>query len=186
MLILKDLAVVTATRQEWQGIAAAINHYMSANDFIVPFNRMVSELEMVFTFLQSRLQPYLALTEQEIFDTQFDPLNQQYQETYLDSVSKPRHAADACYEAYLLLVPMREMKTGYPPVRHVLARLDYMVDKYVTNDAWLVMHIDAAIRRLSKFFNEVAALKKVDSEDAFGIYHSLMERIRLYLGLLLV
>jgi hypothetical protein len=184
MILLKDLAVITATRQEWLDIAASIRRYIATPDFSAGFDAVVETLLRCYSFTDTLLQPFVAIADAGRFAEQFDVLNGEYQQSYLNSLSEARHAADACFEHYLLLSQGKECKTGYPPLKHSFARLDYMVDKYVTNDAWLVMHIDSVIRRLSRFLNEVAELKKVDSDDALALYAGLINSVRVYQVLL--
>jgi hypothetical protein len=184
MILLKDLSAITATRREWLDIAASIRRCISAPDFCAGFAAVVETLLPCYTFIDAMLQPFVDIADASRFAQEFDERNQAYQQTYLNSLSEARHAADACFEHYLLLAQDKTCKTGYPPLQHSFARLDYMVDKYVTNDAWLVMHIDSVIRRLSRFLNEVAELKKVDSDDALALYQGLMNSIRAYQSLL--
>ncbi len=184
LTILNELAKVCATWCEWLAIADIVELHIRDAEFCAQYRRMLGELESCYRFTENLLAPFIALATQQHFDEAFDPLHGSYQQRYLLEASTPRHAADRAYEVFLGLLQRKEFKTTYPLLKRTFDRLDYFVDKYVTNDAWLVMSIDAILKRLSRFLLEVADLKKMDAEEAFQVYLALMASIARLLDLM--
>ncbi|MFT3931159.1 MAG: hypothetical protein QM709_12775 [Spongiibacteraceae bacterium] len=183
LTLLNELAKVTATQREWLSIAEVIQSQIGDDGFLEPYRRMEGELMQCYRFIEKLFEPFLAISKLDQFDSVFVSLSENYQKSYLIDLSKPRHAADRAYEVFLGLLQRKEFKTGYPLLKRTFDRLDYFVDKYVTNDAWLVMSIDSMLRRLSRFLHDIADLRKVDREEAFLVYRSLMISVEHYLEL---
>ena len=183
LTILNELAKVVATRCEWLAIGDIVNQHIRDAEFIAQYRRMGAELAQCYDFIENLLAPFVALATPEKFELAFARLHDDYQKSYLIEASKPRHAADRAYEVFLGLSQRKEFKTSYPLLKRTFDRLDYFVDKYVTNDAWLVMGIETMLKRLSRFLYEVADLKKIDREEAFMVYRALMVSIECFLGL---
>ncbi len=184
LIILSELAKVTAIQSECDAIAAIVDQHIGNAEFVGPFHRMIDEINECFRFVEEKFAPFIALSTQREFDEFFDTLSASYQKSYLSEVSKPRHMADRAFELSIVVMQRKEFKTSYPLLKRTFDRLDYLLDKYVTNDAWLVMSIDSMLRRMSRFLNEVAELKKFDGEESFLTYHTLMLGIGRYLTLL--
>lgn len=184
LTILNELAKVVATQHEWLAIADILNQLIRDAEFIEQYQRMGAELAQCYRFIENLFAPFVALTTQEKFEQAFVQLHDDYQKNYLLAASKPRHAADRSYEVCLGLLQRKESKTSYPLLKRTFDRLDYFVDKYVTNDTWLVMSIETVLKRLSRFLNEVADLYKGDREEAFLVYRALMIGIERFISLI--
>lgn len=184
LILLKELAHVTASQSEWLNIASVVNQQIRNEEFSALFNRMVDEFLHGYRFVVETLQPFIELVDADEFATQFATLSSVYQKNYLLQASRPRHHADRAFELYLQLQQRRELKTGYPLLKRTFERLDYMVDKYVTNDAWLVMSVETIMKRLSRFLNEIGDLIRSDADDALLAYRGLMAPTQRYLTLL--
>jgi hypothetical protein len=135
------------------------------------------------------LSPFVTLHQQVSsgeaeFDQGFDELLLAYQQSYLAEASIPRHYADEAFEHFILIQQSKEFSTGYPLLKHSFDRLDYIIDKFITNDAWLVMSIETVMKRLARWLNDVADIKKADIDDAWWMYRGLMKGIEAYLPLL--
>ena len=185
LTILNELAKVAATQCEWQAIAAILNQHIRDTEFVEQYRRMSAELAQCYRFVESILTPFVALATPEQFERAFMQLHDDYQKSYLLEASKPRHAVDRAYEVCLGLLQRKEFKTNYPLLKRTFDRLDYFVDKYVTNDTWLVMSIETVLKRLSRFLYEVADLYKGDREEAFQVYRALMLAIERLLSLVI-
>jgi hypothetical protein len=184
LTILNELAKITATRCEWLAIAATVTLHIRNPEFSAQYQRLLDALDPCYQFTNDMLSPFTRLSTLRQFENNFANLYDDYQQGYLLAASKPRHAADQAYEIFLGLMQRREFSTTFPLLQRTFDRLDYFVDKYVTNDAWLVMSIDAILKRLSRFLHEVAELKGRDQEESFLIYNTLMQDVAPYLQLL--
>lgn len=182
LTLLNELAKVAATQCEWLSIAAVVTKHIRDAGFVAQYRRMSAELETCYRFTEAIFARFVAVATFEQFERAFDRLNDEYQQNYLFEASEPRRAADRAYEIFLGILQRKQFKTTYPLLKRTFDRLDYFVDKYVTNDAWLVMSIDAMLKRMSRFLHEVAELRKVDREEAFLVYRALMLSIERFLG----
>ncbi len=184
LTITKELASLCATASEWNALAGTINALIRKGDFHITFNRMIAELGQTYSVLLQLVQPFAELEQESAFNERFDALFEQYRGCYLHAVSRPRKHADESYEIYLLLRQMPEIRTGYPMLKRTFARLDEFIDKWVTNDAWLVMSIDTTLKMLNRLLTEIAEVKRGDSEEAFLLYNLAFTEFSEYLRLL--
>ena len=184
LTMLNELGKVVATRYEWRALSDLIAQHIRDADFRGQYQRIDAEVSYCYAFTRELFAPFLALADQAAFERDFDRVNGDYQKIHLNETSRARHAADRAFEVFLMLSQRREFKTSYPLLRRTFDRLDYFVDKYVTNDAWLVMSIDVMIRRLSRFLYEVADLKKRDADEAFSVYRGLFDAVERFVALL--
>jgi hypothetical protein len=187
--IFKELAVVTSHRAEWLDIVETVQGHIRRAEFVQTFTAMNTEVLRVYGFVASMLSPFVTLHQQvssgEVeFDQGFDELLLAYQQSYLAEASIPRHYADEAFEHFILIQQSKEFSTGYPLLKHSFDRLDYIIDKFITNDAWLVMSIETVMKRLARWLNDVADIKKADIDDAWWMYRGLMKGIEPYLPLL--
>lgn len=182
LTILNELAKITAIHCEWIAIADIVSEHVNNPEFSALYRRMLAALDPCYRFTIDTLSPFAALSTLPSFARGFEELYSDYQKKYLLEASKPRHAADQTHEVFIEIMQRREFSTTYPLLKRTFDRLDYFVDKYVNNDAWLVMSIDTILKRLSRFLNEVAELNVRDQEEAFLIYHALMQNIERYLA----
>ncbi|MDP2547101.1 MULTISPECIES: hypothetical protein [unclassified Oceanobacter] len=184
LTILKELAVVSVTRAEWLEIHRTVAGHVPGSDFSQTFEAMVQDVLKVYDFVGDILSPFVALNSVAAFEAGFDSLMATYQAGYLAEASKPRHYCDDAYEHFIEIQQSKVFNTRYPLLKHTFDRLDYIVDKFIANDAWLVMSIETVMKRLSRWLNGIAELKKSDGEDAFWVYQGLMASICDYLQLL--
>ncbi|OQK15618.1 hypothetical protein AU255_15455 [Methyloprofundus sedimenti] len=63
-------------------------------------------------------------------------------------------------------------------------RLDELIDKWVTNDAWLAMTIENLFKMLPRLLNEIAELKQKDPGDAYLIFNSAFNSFVPYLNII--
>jgi hypothetical protein len=187
--IFKELAVVTSNRAEWLDIVETVQGHIRRAEFVQTFTAMNTGVLRVYEFVATMLSPFVALyrqasTREAVFDQGFDELLAAYQQSYLVEASIPRHYADEAFEHFILIQQSKEFSTGYPLLKHAFDRLDYIVDKFITNDAWLVMSIETVMKRLARWLNEVAEIKKADIDDAWWMYRGLIKGIEPYLPLL--
>ncbi|MFK4751773.1 hypothetical protein [Oceanobacter antarcticus] len=184
LTVLKELSTVTVTQAEWLEIGRTITSHLPKPEFLQTFNAMAGEVSKVYGFVIDTLTPFIELNSEPAFVENFDSLMVSYQASYLAEASKPRHYCDEAFEHFVEIQQSKEFSTSYPLLKHTFDRLDYIMDKYIANDAWVVMSIETVMKRLSRWLNAIAELKKVDSEDAFWVYQGLMKSIAEYLQLI--
>ncbi len=182
--IIEELAGISMTVTEMAAIKVIINGQIKNPAFSEQFNNMVAELAKSYDVVIANLQPLFGLESEASFMADFDDRYSAYKACYLLEISKPRAYADEAYEHYLVLKTLRESKTRYPLLQRTFARLDELVDKWVTNDAWLAMGIDSLFKRLHNLLNEIAEIKQKDPEDAYLIYCSAVNAFVGYLDLI--
>lgn len=169
--ISKELTTLAATAGEWLSIADTVNTHLSSGDFHRYFNRMVYFLPGAYGVVLANLSPFFELRTQADFNAKFDDLHDAYQKDFLQQASRPRHYADAAYEEFLQFSLLKEYKTNYPILKRTFASLYEFLDKWVNNDAWIVMGIDVILKTLNRLFLDIASLKKQDEDDAWLVYH---------------
>jgi hypothetical protein len=182
--ILREFATISATLGESASIANTINSQIKGGDFSARFNKMFEDIGKCYDVVIENILPLSGFDSEPAFIDGFDASHAAYTECYLKEISKPRVYSDDAYEEYLLLKTMKESKTGFPLLKRSFERMDQFVDKWITNDAWLAMSIDNLFKRLQTMLNEIAALKKKDTEDAFLIYRFAFNEFAPFLTLL--
>ncbi|MFC3607438.1 hypothetical protein [Stutzerimonas tarimensis] len=168
--ILKELGNLGMTVTELSAIRQLVKTHIHNPAFLTPFDTLVDELGKCYDVLLGVFEPLVALDTEAAFLDAFDSRHEAFRASYLTQASKPRPCAENAFEAYLILKTLKESRTGYPILRRTFARLDELVDKWVTNDAWLVMHLDGALKMLNRLLIEVAELKQRDPEDAWLVF----------------
>lgn len=168
--IRKELGTLTATAYEWYGYYSIVNSKVRSGEFHRLFNKMIFELVDIYGLVTDGLAPFVAIESEEQFAASFDSLQEEYQNNFLQLASKPRHHCDAAYEEFLLFSIMKDYKTGYPLLKRTYESMDTFVDKWVTNDAWIVMSMDVVFKSLNRLLLEISTLKKQDLEDAWLVY----------------
>lgn len=176
----KELASVSNTACEWLSIAEVVNGQIPSGAFHDQFNQMIRELTGCYELVVKNLRQLGELQDEAAFADGFDSLLEAYRGYYLQEASKPRPFADEAYEIFLELSLTKEYKTGYPLLRRTFDRLNEFVDKWVTNDSWIVMSLDIVFKTMLRFLQELETLKKQDCEDAFIVYQSAMKRFLSY------
>ncbi len=184
LTVVKELASVSVTATELSTVARIINNEIAGGNFHQTFNQMIALLNTCYAIPAAHVQGFLAINDHAQFVENFDQWLASYKEDYLVAASKPRFLVDEAYELYLNLQTSKEIKTGYPLLKHCFLRLDHYIDKWINNDSWLIMNIDNFFKMLLRFNNEVAELKKKDTADAFLIYDGLRQGIQPYLQII--
>lgn len=184
MSLLKELAVLSVVRQEWRDVAAVVLGQIRKDTFVGLYQSMDSEVEKLFAFMAETLSPFVAIQSEADFVERFDALQLDYQETFLEQAGKPRYFADEAFEYFIPIQQSKEFNTGYPLLKQAFDRLDFLVDKYVANDSWILMSIDTVMKRLSRWLLELVEIKKADSEDAWRLYSGIMSSATPYVDIL--
>jgi hypothetical protein len=184
MSFLKELAVLSVVRQEWRDVAGVVLEQIRNDEFVGLYQSMDSEVEKLFVFMAETLAPFLAIHSEAEFVERFDALQKNYQETFLEQAGKPRYFADEAFEYFIPIQQSKEFNTGYPLLKQVFDRLDFLVDKYLANDSWILMSIDTLMKRLSRWLLELVEVKKTDSEDTWRLYSGIMSSAKLYVDIL--
>lgn len=184
MAVLKELASIASLRLEWSDISSSILDQISGSGFVSQYQLMDEHVLAVFSGLVGPLAAFLELSDEADFYSRFDQVAIQYQESFLNEAGKPRFDADAAYEAFIPIQQSKEFSTGYPFLKQAFDRLDFVIDKYVTNDSWLLMSIDTVFKRYSRWLNDVAQLKKMDQEDAWRVYQGVVSSMRPFIQLI--
>ncbi|TVZ38800.1 hypothetical protein P886_3182 [Alteromonadaceae bacterium 2753L.S.0a.02] len=168
--ICKELATLNATAIEWQGLSSIVNSTLPDSDFRRLYNEMIAALPGCYGVVVEALAPLTAIDSYEKFETQFDTAQQEYQQTFLQYASKPRHFTESAHEHYLELSTMKDIKTSYPLLKRTFANLYEFMDKWVTNDAWIVMSGDVVFKSTNRLLLEIVTFKKQDVDEAWLIY----------------
>lgn len=168
----EELANIIVAVTETVSVTQIIRAEIRNKEFLDQYEAIVDRLASCLDVIQQHISPFSALTSQQDFMGQYDELATAYAACYLKEISRPRALSDEAYEDYLLLQKRREFKTGFPLLKRTFERLEKLIDKWVTNDAWLAMSIDNLFKRMQRLFSEVSALKQKDPDDAFLIYQS--------------
>lgn len=183
-IIVEELANISMTLTELSAITSIINSEIKNEVFSTLFNKIVSDIDKCYETVIINIQPFIALNSEENFVNEYDQLQGVYTASYLIEVGKPRVYVENAYEAYLELKMLKESKTQFPILKRTFKRLDELIDKWITNDAWLAMYIDNLFKRLQSLLTEIAELKKKDPNDAYLIYNSAFTNFEPYFELL--
>jgi len=182
--ILKELGTINATLSELSSIASTVNAQIRNDEFSTRFNKIVNDIGKSYDVITTNFIPLSDLKSEADLINHFDDRHTAYTDNYLKEIHKPRVYADEAYEESLLLMTMKESKTNFPLLKRSYKRFDQLIDKWVSNDAWLAMSIDNLFKRLQALLNEIATLKQKDPEDAFLIYNVAFTRFSPYLELI--
>lgn len=180
----KQLASINVTLSELISITNTVNTELQNTPFGIQFNEMIEQIAQSFDVVTDNLLPLCEMASEEEFSSSYDNRHSTYKDTYLMEISKPRNYGEQAYEQYLELKTSREMKTGYPLLKRSFERFDFLIDKWINNDAWLAMSIDNLFKRLQQLLNEIGTLNTKDPADAFTIYQSAFAGFKLYIDLL--
>ena len=183
--ILRELGTINATLSELSSIATTVNGQIRSGEFNTRFNKIVEDIGKSYDVVSANFRPLSGLQSEVDLVDQFDDRHAAYTACYLKEIHKPRAYAEDAYLEHLLLKTMKESKTNFPLLKRSYERLDQLVDKWVTNDAWLAMSIDNLFKRLQTLLNEIATLKQKDPEDAFLIYNTAFTSFSPYLELII-
>lgn len=178
--IAKELTTLNATALEWQRITAIVNATLPNSPFKNRFNDMSAALNGAFAVVHSSLAKLLALDSAEAFLRDFPTIQKEYQQEFLTAASQPRRFAEATHEIYLELCQYKELKTGYPILKRTYTHLYEFMDKWVTNDAWLVMSCDVILKSSNRLLLEIAELFQQDSDEAWILYNAFFAGLKHY------
>ena len=174
LIISRELGNVCATAAELTAINQTITRYIKSESFVAVFRPMVQEIAKCYEVLIHGMDAFIKLSDELSFNQGFDNCFDHYKNSYLKEVSKPRIYSEEAYEHYLVMKGMDESKTGYPLLKRTFIRLDDLIDKWITNDAWLAMSLDNILKMLQRLLTEIAEMKRLDPEEAFMVYSSAM------------
>jgi len=130
------------------------------------------------------LSPLVELSSAEAFQDEFAPTREAYERIYQAALSEPRVNAEYTYEKYLQFRKLREVGTGYPPLKRAFSRLHDFIDKWIDNDIWLAMTIDTLLKQVQRLLAEVAEMQKSDGDAALLMYQSSIGCLQPYLQII--
>ena len=166
----KALATLNATLEYWYSFHKIVNSTMPDSEFRQLFNRMIQSLPGCYQIVVDALSPLFVINSQEAFVEEFDNFQQDYQKNFLTTASQPRHFTEVSHEYYIELAGYKELKIGYPILKRTFDNLYQFMDKWVANDAWIVMNCDVIFKTLNRLLLEIQALKKQDVDEAWLVY----------------
>ena len=184
LTIAKELSSISVTLAELSAITHIVNREIKTGDFNALFNQIAGELAQCYDVVTINLMPLSEMSSESSFTTHFDDRHAAYKMCYLKEISKPRTYSENAYEDYLVFKTFKESKTSFPLLKRTFKRFDELIDKWVTNDAWLSMNIDNLFKRLHLLLNEIAELKNRDPEEAYLIFNSAFSYFHRYLILI--
>ncbi len=182
--IYKEMATLNATATEWLQIRDIVNCTQPDGEFKSLFGEMILALTGSYNVVIETLIPFTEVTSLAQFADEFDSRQQAYQGIFLQQASKPRHFTEAAHEHYLVLSTMKEIKTTYPLLKRSFDNLYQFMDKWITNDAWLVMGCDVIFKTLNRLLLEISTYKKQDIDEAWLIYHTFTPSLKGFVELL--
>lgn len=177
--ICKELGALTTTLGEWQSIAQIINSTLPKSDFLSKFNVMHDSLLGCYQVIIDSIRPIYELNNYEAFIKDFPTISKEYQSSFLEFASKPRHFTESAHNHYIELSTLKEIKTGYPILKRTFENLYQFMDKWVTNDAWIVMGCDVILKSLNQLLIEISNFLKMDKDDAWLLFNTTSGNIRL-------
>lgn len=182
--ITKDLATISATATELAAVNQFITEEITSQDFLDQYDDMLLDIVDTYRGLQGILQPILALHARPVFNQQFGTTVDWYSDHYQPALSQPRINAEFTFQKYLQFRKRRETKTNYPLLKSAFARLHDFIDKWIDNDIWLALTIDACLKTLNRVLVDLAETQKKDSELAFIQLTSLCAGLVPYLAVI--
>lgn len=182
--IYKELGSINAAAMQWHNIAATVNKTMGGGEFKDNFNRMYSALIGLFRVVESDIGAVYQIQSIESFNEQFLTLKKDYSASFLKSASQPRQFTEAAHEEYITLSTLKEINTGYPLLKRCFSDLYQYMDKWVTNDSWLVMCADTVFKTTNRWLIDMESFFKQDPDEAWLIYECHCKHMRTLLSLL--
>lgn len=182
--ISKELAVLNATLDEWSRMADVITQVMPKGQANSLLNQMFQTLPACYQVIVEAFQPLLKINSQGTFSREFEAQQQGYQQDFLALASQPRHHAEAAHEYYIQASTYKALKTSYPILRRSFDNLYEFIDKWVTNDAWILMGSDVIFKTLNRLLLDIHHLKRQDEEEAWLIFDAAMSRFGRQISLL--
>lgn len=180
----EELASVSVTAIELLSVTRTITRFIKSAEFRQSFDGIIDEVNKSYGVLTDSFEPFLQLDSEDAFTQLFDEKHQAFKDNYLMEVSKPRRYCDNVYDDYIAMQQMKEAKTGYPLLKNTFSRLDSLYDKWISNDAYLAMSIDGALKFKNRLLAEIAETKTNDAEDAYVLFSSAFDDFRDYILLI--
>lgn len=147
------------------------------------FNAVILEFSQSFAVLYESFEPFIALDSFEKFQQQFDAALARFKEQYLLDVARPRKYCDNVYEDYVELQHMKEYKSGFPAFKRLFGRLHAVYDKWISNDCYLGLSIDGAIKQQNLLLTAIAEQKSKDEEEAWEVFATAFADFQPLIGL---
>lgn len=163
----EELASIAVTASELLSVTQTITGMIKNEAFVQLFSGFIREINKSYDVVIESFAPFYGLDSEEKFVRHFDEIHQTFKDRYLLDVSKPRKYFDNVYDVYIELQHTKEVKTGFPILKNSFSRLDAFYDKWITNDAYLAINIDGALKLQNRLLNEISELNKKDVEHAF-------------------
>lgn len=182
--LVKDLATISATAAELAAVNRLITREIDSQDFLSEYNDLLLDITDTYLGLDNILQPLLAIDSQVVFDQRFLEVVAWYRDNYQPALSQPRVNAENTFQKYLQFRKRRETKTSYPLLKSAFARLHYFIDKWIDNDIWLALTIDALLKTFNRLLSELAEAASKDPEQAFAVFTSLTGSLTPYLAII--
>ena len=180
----EELASITVTASELLSITRTITGMIKNEAFIQLFSGIVREINKSYGVVLDSFAPFYELDGEEKFVQRFNEIHQAFKGAYLLDVSKPRKYFENVYDAYIEMQHTKEIKTGFPLLKQTFSRLDEFYDKWITNDSYLTLNIDGALKLKNRLLNEIAELKQKDKEYAYINFSSALDDFRDYIALI--
>lgn len=180
----EELATISVTATELLSVTKTITGLIRAPEFTQAFSAIIAEVNQSYGVVVDSFLPFFKLDAEEKFVQLFDDTYDTFKANYLMAVSKPRKYCDNVYDAYVEMQQMKEAKTTFPILKSSFARLNTLYDKWISNDSFLSMSIDGAIKMKQRLLTEIAETKIRDSEDAYLLFSSAFDDFRSYIDLI--
>ena len=170
----EELSSVTVTATELLSVCKSFSSTVKNDEFI--------EWEKFYAVVTASFAPFYDLDCVESFVEDFDKLHQSFKENYLIDVSKPRKYCDNVYDRYIQLQQTKEAKSSFPTLKRNFQRLDALYDKWISNDNFLGLSIDAILKQKNLLLTQIADMKKKDEEDAWQVFYASFDDFCPYLN----
>jgi len=181
--VIKELATISATAVEFAAVNRIICQEIPSPDFRREYDSLITDIRATYQVVLDILQPVADITAPEAFNSQFTITYNRYKEHYQAALSEPRVYAEFTFEKYLQFRKRKEVKTSFPMLKMVFARLHDLIDKWIDNDIWLAMSIDLMLKQLNICLDHVADACKSDPEEAYALYQACTGGFSIYLGI---
>jgi hypothetical protein len=177
----EELASITVTASELLSVTRTITGLIKNQAFVQLFSGIIGEINKSYGVILDSFAPFYELDSEEKFVQRFDEIHQAFKGSYLLDVSKPHKYFENVYDAYIEMRHTKEIKTGFPLLKDTFSRLDEFYDKWITNDSYLALNIDGALKLKNRLLNEIAELKQKDEEYAYLRFASALDDFRDYI-----
>lgn len=178
----EELSSITVTATELLSICKSFSSTVKNEEFTELFNSIVSEVNQCYGVVTGSFAPFFELDCEQSFIEEFDQRHQTFRDNYLLDVSKPRKYCDNVYDSYIQLQHTKEAKSSYPALKRNFQRLDKLYDKWISNDNFLGLSIDAVLKQKNLLLTQIAELKKKDAEESWQVFYQSFDDFCPYLN----